>query len=184
MIDTISQCFLNTVKTYVKNDLMLYKKEGRYVPISTEEFKDRVKYFALGLKDLGLKAGDKLNIISETRPEWVMADIGNLCLGGITVPIYTTLVAEQVKYIIKDSDAKVVIFADLEQWKKIKAVKSELSKVSHYITFLSEAPEGVLTFSQVMERGKRVDQANPGLFEKLAADIKPCLLYTSDAADE
>lgn len=183
MIDTISQCFLNTVKTYVKEDLMLYKKEGRYVPISTEEFKDRVKYFALGLKDLGLKAGDKLNIISETRPEWVMADIGNLCLGGITVPIYTTLVAEQVKYIIDDSDAKLVIFSDHEQWKKIKAVKSELSKVSHYITFLSEAPEGVLTFDQVVERGKKVDQVNPGLFEKLAAEIKPddvaSIIYTS-----
>jgi long-chain acyl-CoA synthetase len=183
MIETLTQSFLNTVKTYVKDDLMLYKKEGRYVPISTEEFKDRVKYFTLGLKDLGLKAGDKVIIISESRPEWGMADIGNLCLGAITVPIYTTLVAEQVKYIIDDSDAKVVIFSDHEQWKKIETVKSELSKVSHYITFLSEAPEGVLTFDQVMERGKRVDQANPGVFEKLAAETKPddvaSIIYTS-----
>ncbi len=183
MIDTIGQCFLNTVKAYVKDDLMLYKKEGRYVPISTEEFKDRVKYFTLGLRDLGLKTGDKVVILSETRPEWVMADIGNLCSGGITVPIYTTLVAEQAKYIIDDSDAKVVLFSDQEQWKKIKSVKSQLSKVSHYITFLSEAPEGALTFARVLERGKRVDQANPGLFEKLAAEIKPddvaSIIYTS-----
>lgn len=106
MIETISQLFFNTVKSYQKNDLLLYKKEGQYFPISTEEFANRVKYFSLGLKELGQGAGDKLIILSENRPEWVISDIANLCLGGITVPIYTTLVPEQIKYIIDDSDAK------------------------------------------------------------------------------
>ncbi len=183
MIETLTQLFFNTAKSYVKDDLMLYKKEGRYVPISTEEFAVRVKYFALGLRDLGLGAGDKLIIISDTRPEWVMTDIGNLCLGGITVPIYTSLVPEQIKYIIDDSDAKVVVFSDLEQWKKIEAIKPELIKVIHHITFLSEAPKGVLTFDQILERGKKFDQHNPGLFEKLALAVKPddlaSIIYTS-----
>jgi long-chain acyl-CoA synthetase len=183
MVETISQLFLNTVKSYVRNEFMLHKKEGRYQPISTQDFAGCVKFFSLGLKDLGLKAGEKMVILSDSRAEWVMADIGNLCLGGITVPIYTSLVPEQIKYIINDSDSKIVVFSDSLQWEKLKAIKSELKNVTHYITFLPEAPEGALTFAQVMERGKKLDQGNPGLFEKMAQQIRPddlaSIIYTS-----
>ncbi len=183
MVETLSQLFLNTIKSYPKDDLLLSKKEGKYGPISTEEFADRVKYFSLGLRDLGLEAGDKLIILSENRPEWVISDIANLCLGGITVPIYTSLIPEQIKYIIDDSDAKIVVVSDQGQWQKIEAIKSELTKVASYITCLSEAPEGVLTFAQVLERGKKMDKQNPGLFEKMALEVKPdaiaSIIYTS-----
>ena len=183
MVETLSQLFLNTIKSYPKDDLMLYKKEGKYVPISTEEFADRVKCFSLGLRDLGLEAGDKLIILSENRPEWVISDIANLCLGGITVPIYTSLIPEQIKYIIDDSDAKIVVASDQGQWQKIEAIKSELTKVTSYITCLSEAPEGVLTFAQMLERGRKMDKQNPGLFEKTALEVKPdtvaSIIYTS-----
>ena len=97
MAETISQVFLDSVKNFPKPDFMLYRKEGQYVPISTEEFGGRVKHFCLGLKDLGLGRGDKVVILSENRPEWVMCDLANLCLGAITVPIYTSLVSEQIK---------------------------------------------------------------------------------------
>ncbi|KKN40086.1 hypothetical protein LCGC14_0736970 [marine sediment metagenome] len=183
MVETLSQLFLNTIKSYPKDDLMLYKKEGKYVSISTEEFADRVRCFSLGLRDLGLEAEDKLIVLSENRPEWVISDIANLCLGGITVPIYTSLIPEQIKYIIDDSDAKIVIVSDQSQWQKIEAIKSQLTKVTSYITFLSEAPEGVLTFAQVLERGKKMDKHNPGLFEKMALEVKPdaiaSIIYTS-----
>ena len=183
MVETLSQLFLNTIKSYPKDDLMLYKKEGKYVPISTEEFADRVKCFSLGLRDLGLEAGDKLIVLSENRPEWVISDIANLCLGGITVPIYTSLIPEQIKYIIDDSDAKIVVVSDQSQWQKIEAIKPQLTKVTSYITCLSEAPEGVLTFAQVLERGRKMDKQNPGLFEKMALEVKPdaiaSIIYTS-----
>ncbi|MBA7527986.1 Long-chain-fatty-acid--CoA ligase FadD15 [subsurface metagenome] len=183
MVETLSQLFLNTIKTYPKDDLLLSKKEGKYVPISTEEFADRVKCFSLGLRDLGLEAGDKLIVLSENRPEWVISDIANLCLGGITVPIYTSLIPEQIKYIIEDSDAKIVVVSDQSQWQKIEAIKPHLTKVTSYITCLSEAPEGVLTFAQVLERGRKMDKQNPGLFEKMALEVKPdaiaSIIYTS-----
>ena len=70
MVETLSQIFLNTVKTYPKPDLMAAKAEGRYVPIATEEVGRRVKNLSLGLADLGLGPGEKLVIFSENRPEW------------------------------------------------------------------------------------------------------------------
>lgn len=183
MAETICQILLNTLKSYPKDDLILHKKEGSYVPISTEEFVNRIKYFSLGLRELGLEEGDKMIILSESRPEWVISDFACLCLGGITVPIYTTLPSEQVKYIIDNSDAKIVIFSTDDQWEKLNAVRNELIKVKHYITFASQAPEGVLTFAQILEKGKKRAEEEPETFEKQALKVQPgdiaSVIYTS-----
>jgi len=183
MVETLAELFLNTIKSYPKPDLMLYKKEGQYGPISTEEFGQTVKKLSLGLWELGLRPEDKLIILSENRPEWVMTDLATICLGGATVPIYTTLVPEQVRYIIDDSDAKIVVFSNEEQGEKIKAIKSQLTKVQHFITFQQQAPPGILTLREVLAKGEGILRAEPGLFETRATKIKPdtlaSIIYTS-----
>ena len=183
MVETICQLFLHTLKGYPRDDLMLYKKEGKYVPISTDEFGIKVKYFSLGLKELGLNPEDKLVILSETRPEWVMTDIATLCAGSVTVPVYPSLIPEQIKYITDNSDAKIVVYSDSEQGSKIKEIRSELPKVSHYLTFESQAPDGVLTFDQVLAKGKKIFEESPDLFDKSASLARPdklaSILYTS-----
>jgi len=167
---------------------MLYKREGRYMPISTEEFGETVINFSLGLKTLGLNAGDKLIILSENRPEWTMTDVATLCLGGISVPIYTSLSPEQVKYIVNDSDAKVVVSSNEELWDKIRAVKGELPLVSQFITFLDYAPEGGKTFKEIVEIGKQKAQEKPELFDQMALAVKPSdvasIIYTSGTTGE
>lgn len=183
MVTTINQLFSYTIKSFPKDDLMLYKKEGRYVSISTEEFGNKVKYFSLGLKELGLNPEDKLVILSETRPEWVMTDIAAQCAGGITVPVYPSLVPEQIKYIVGNSDAKIVVYSDSEQGSKVAEIRGTLGNVTHYITFESTAPEGVLTFAQVLEKGKKIHQESPELFDKASSLATPdkvaSILYTS-----
>lgn len=183
MVKTIPQLFMNTLQSFPKEDLVLYKEEGRYIPVSTDEFGRRVKYFTLGLKELGITPGDKLIILSENRPEWIMTDLANLSLGGITVPIYTSLVPEQIKYIIDDSDAKIVVCSTQEIWEKVAAIKEELSKVAHYISFLPKAPDGVLTLNEILEKGKALHEENPENFDKIASQVKTedvaSIIYTS-----
>ncbi|MFQ6038200.1 MAG: AMP-dependent synthetase/ligase, partial [Candidatus Aminicenantales bacterium] len=183
MIETLSRLFHNTIKTYPKDDLMLVKKEGRYVPLSTDYIGRRVRHFSLGLKALGMGPGDKLVILSENRPEWVMTDLATLCLGGMSVPVYTSLVPEQIKYIVDNSDAKIVVYSGPELGEKVDAVRQDLSKVIHYITLAGEAPEGVLTFDGVVEKGRQADEAAPGSFEQAAEAVKPedtaSIIYTS-----
>lgn len=183
MVETICQLFSNTIQSYPRENLMLYKKEGQYVPISTEEFGNKVKHFSLGLKELGLNPEDKLVILSETRPEWVITDIANLCAGGITVPIYPSLMPEQIKYIVEDSDAKILVYSDSEQGDKMAEIRADLNNVIHYVTFESEAPDGVVTFDQVLEKGKKIFEESPDLFDKAASLTKPdtlaSILYTS-----
>ena len=151
MVTTLAELIVNSVKTYSKPDFMLFKKEGAYAPISTQEFGDGVKHLALGLKALGFEAGQKLCLFSENRPAWTMTDLATLCAGGLTVPIYTTLVPEQIRYIIDDSDAMVVVVSNADLWQKVETLRPELTKVKHYITFADQAPAGVLTLKEVME---------------------------------
>jgi long-chain acyl-CoA synthetase len=183
MVETLSQLFLNTLKTYVKADLLAAKVEGRYVPISTQEVGRRVKHLSLGLADLGLALGDKLVILSENRPEWTMTDFAVLCAGAITVPIYTSLMPEQIKYIINDSDAKIVVCSNRDLWLKIEAVRPELRSVHHFVLIDEEGPQGVVSLSEVMGRGKVLAAADPGLFERAALAVKPddlaSIIYTS-----
>ncbi len=183
MVETLSQLFLNTLKTYPKDDLMAAKIEGRYAPISTEEFGRRVKHLSLGLADLGLGQGDKLVIFSENRPEWTITDFAALCAGAVTVPIYTSLMPEQVKYIINDSDARIVVCSNRNLWLKVEAVRAELPSVHHFILIDEEGPQGVVSLSEVMARGKTIAAADPGRFEKRALAVKPgdlaSIIYTS-----
>jgi len=183
MIETLSQLFLNTVKTYVKDDLLMVKIEGRYVPISTEEFGRRVTHLSLGLADLGLGRGDKLVIFSENRPEWTMTDFAVLCAGAVTVPIYTSLMPEQVKYIVNDADAKIVVCSNRDLWLKLESVRHELPAVHHFVLIDEVGPRGVVALSEVMGRGKTIAASDPGLFERRALAVKPddlaSIIYTS-----
>jgi len=183
MIETIPQIFMNTVKSYRKEDLILYKSGGAYVSVSTSEFEANVKGFALGLRELGIEAGDKLIIFSENRPEWVITHFANQCLGATTVPIYTTLTPKQIQYIIDDSDAKIVVCSNLEMWEKLSVIKGELEKVTHFICFETEAPEGVLSLKDVIATGNKVVSDEPDLFEKTALSVQPediaSIIYTS-----
>lgn len=183
MVTTLAQLLVNTVKTYPKSDFMLFKKEGAYTPISTQEFGDGVKHLSLGLKALGFEAGQKLCLLSENRPAWTTTDLATLCAGGLTVPIYTTLVPEQIRYIIDDSDATVVVVSNADLWKKVEPLRPGLTKVKHYITFADEAPAGVLTLKEIMDKGRAAAESKPGLFDELVARVKPgdeaTLIYTS-----
>ncbi len=183
MVTTLARLLANTVESYQKPDLMLFKKEGAFTPISTREFGDGVKFLSLGLKSLGFEAGQKLCLLSENRPAWTMTDFAALCAGGLTVPIYTTLVPEQIRYIIEDSDATVVVVSNSGLWKKVEPLRPGLAKVKHYITFADQAPAGVLTLKAVQDKGRALAEAEPKLFEEMVARVKPedeaTLIYTS-----
>ena len=181
---TLPEIFLNTVRSYPKPDLMKVKRNDVYTDISTAEFETAVRRLALGLNDLGHGRGAKLIILSENRPEWTITDFANLCLGGVTVPIYTTLTGDQVKYIINDSDAEIVVVSNLFQYQKIAALRPDLPRVKHIVIFQPQAPAAdALTLAEVQARGAAVEAARPGLFEEIARSVRPddeaSIIYTS-----
>lgn len=183
MSETLGRMLQHTLKTYPKREFMLVKRQGKYAPISSEEFGDRVRRLALGLHSLGFGKGDKLCLLSENRPEWTMFDLAVLSLGGLTVPIYTTLVGEQVRYIIEDSDAKVVVVSSPELWKKVEPLRPRLPKVDRYIVMTEGAQDGAMTMDELTAEGRELEARRPGLFEELLdavrRDDEASIIYTS-----
>ena len=182
-METIPRLFLRLTETYKKPDLLLYKKDGAYVPLATKEVREEVERIALGLKSMGVVPGDKVILLAENGPWWVMTDYAILCLGAITVPIYPSLVPEQIKYIINDSDAKMVIVGDRKLWEKTAGVEKDLPKVAHFISFEAEPAEGVLSLEQIKAEGEKILRADARIFEATARAVRPddtaSIIYTS-----
>lgn len=180
---TIPRLFLYLTDTFRKPSLLLYKKDGRYLSLSTAEVRQEVERIALGLKDLGVGPGDKVILLAENSPWWVMTDYAILCLGAITVPIYPSLVPDQIKYIISDSDSKAVIVSDRKLWDKVAEIRGNLSGIKHFISFEDRPAESILPLAELKAAGEKIGQAEPSLFEDTALSVKPddlaSIIYTS-----
>lgn len=183
MIDTLSKNFLNLEKNHQREDLMLAKKNGQYQPISTEEFARRVRNISSGLKTLGLNKGDKLVILSENRPEWVMVDVATFCSSGVVVPVYTNLTPDQIRYIINDSQARFLVCSNLKLWQKITSIRPELPLVEKFILMEGPAPAGVMSLEEVEKSGEKYNLSHPDDFDRVALSILPddlaTIIYTS-----
>ncbi|MGB7295647.1 MAG: long-chain fatty acid--CoA ligase [Candidatus Aminicenantales bacterium] len=183
MTQTIPRLFLHLTETFQKPALLLYKKDGRYQSLSTADVRQEVEQIALGLRGLGVSPGDKVALLAENSPWWVMTDYAIISLGAITVPIYPSLTPEQVRYIIHDSNAKGVIVSDRKLWDKVAAVRPELPGISHFISFEDRPAESVLPLEELKIKGESSRQADPEIFKNTARSVKPddlaSIIYTS-----
>ncbi|MDD8020524.1 MAG: long-chain fatty acid--CoA ligase [Acidobacteriota bacterium] len=183
MCETLAQMFLKTVSSYPKNDFMFFKQDGAYRSLSTSEFEKKVIHLALALNQLGLAKGEKLILLAENRPEWVITDLATICNGALTVPVYTSLTASQIAHIIGDSDASLAVVSNEEQRLKIQAVRDGLKNIRHFITMEDKPIDGYLTLANLLAAGERIEAEQPLRFKELVNQISPgdeaSLVYTS-----
>ncbi len=182
-VDTLSRLFLHSCRAAKKPDRMIVKKDRTWTEISTDEVETTVRRLSLGFQAFGLGPGDRLAILSENRPEWVMTDFAALCAGAVTVPVYTSLLPDQVRYILEDAGAKVVVCSDLEMWRKVEAVREALPALERVIVIEGDPPAGTHLLSDVAELGRRIQGEEPGRFERSVEAVKPgdlaSIIYTS-----
>jgi long-chain acyl-CoA synthetase len=162
---------------------MMVKIDGAWTNLSTDTIETTVRRLSLGFQAMGLRPGDRLAILSENRPEWVMADYAALCAGAVTVPIYTSLLPDQVRYIVADSGAKIVVCSDLEMWSKIESVRNELPELERVILIDGDPPARTQALSDAAEMGRRLEAEDPGRFERTIEAVAPgdlaSIIYTS-----
>jgi len=182
-VTTVSRLFLNTCREFPKPELLKSKVAGEWRAISTEEFGLRVHRLSLGLRALGFKPGDKAAILAESGPDWVISDFAILSAGGITVPVFPTLPAEQIRYILGDSEAVAVFSAGGVLWEKISAIRHELPGLKWPIFLGEGSAPGGRSVAEVMAAGAKAESADPGAFERNALAVSPedlaSLIYTS-----
>ena len=182
---TINDIFRTTCSIQ-RPAVMKHKRGGRWVDITVPEFETAVREVSCGLRALGVKAGDRVAMISENRPEWTQVDFAILAAGGVSVPVYPTLLAWQIRYILHDAGAVVVFVSDDEQLAKIEEIRGELPALLHVVRFDDEGKSSadLMTWSQVRERGReQASTEGRGVFDELLTKPQPgdlaTLVYTS-----
>ena len=124
---TLTKLFFDAVEKYAGRPAAFrHKTAGRWVPITHGETVERVRDISLGLRELGVKPGDRVALLSENRPEWAFADYACLAARAADVPIYPTLPAKQVEYILKDSGAVAIFCSTATQLAKVLEIASPL----------------------------------------------------------
>ncbi|HEV2424536.1 MAG TPA: long-chain fatty acid--CoA ligase [Terriglobia bacterium] len=128
-ISTLNELFLTSVERYPRANAFLAKRDGAYRPVSSDETLGLVAALARGLGKLGIVAGDRLAILSDNRLEWALTDYATLGLGAISVPIYPTLLEDDLEYILRDSGAKGIVLSTPEQFRKICNIGTQLPEL-------------------------------------------------------
>lgn len=158
-----------------------HKLDGEWVEVSYEQLDRMVTELALGLVDLGIEPGDRVSILSHTRPEWTYACFATFAAGAIVASIYQTNSAEECHYVLHHSGARAVFVEDAEQLAKVRAVEADLPALEFVIVMESADADGsMLSLEVLRERGRGRPQAE---LEERVDGVTPdaaCLfIYTS-----
>lgn len=147
--------FQNRVREYGEKTLVIYKnKSGVWEEISWNRLNSMVLDLSLYLINAGVQPGDKIALFSPNRYEWWVADLAIITVGAVNVPIYATNSAEECRYIIDNSDAKMCFVGEKEHTQKILAVKGKLQNLKKIIAFDDIDQEGVAKLQDAVKEGK------------------------------
>jgi len=177
---------LNAALKHGKPDALNHKSDEDWIHIAAEDFVERVRNVALGLADLGIKPGDRVALLSENRPEWSIADLAILSLGGINVPIYTTQAVDQIRYILTDSGTRAIFVSNRKLFKHAQEALEGLDFLEKIIFFDESANETIprsTTLAAVAKAGQERSINKPSAFSAYLNAIRPddlaTIIYTS-----
>ena len=182
VVQTIPQLFFQAVHKHRKKDAFRVKQDGRYIDISHQEALKKVHHAALGLLSLRLTKSDRIAVLSENRPEWMIADLAILSAGCINVPIYVTVPANQIEYILKDSEARAIFLSDAKQLAKVLEVRPRLPALQYVITFdpNCDVPE-IIKLDNLIQSGASLPRSRS--YEEMIMNIArsdwASIVYTS-----
>jgi long-chain acyl-CoA synthetase len=176
---------------------------GEIQGVSNKELFEQIRDLSLGLSSLGMRSGDRVALVSESRPEWLLTDLAVLTAGAVLVPIYPTLSAAQARYILQDSGASLVVVSTRVQLDKVQEIRHLLPSLEAVIVMDDRAASAasasaptftsasVFAFDDVVARGhaRMAEQWGAGReFRDAARAVTPqqlaTIIYTSGTTGE
>tara|TARA_Y100001970_G_scaffold293785_1_gene443180 strand:- start:2679 stop:4460 length:1782 start_codon:yes stop_codon:yes gene_type:complete len=178
--------FYHTVTNYSNKPLFNYKKDNVWNELTGSDIHSIVKKIAFSLRLNDINAQDKVAILSNTSYEWALCDYGIITSGAVTTTIYPTLLPGQIKYILSDSDSKLVFVEDSIQLEKVKSIIDDcalLKKIVVMDNSLENEEKDILNLNSFMILNPDEVEAQELDFEKMISSVKPddllTLIYTS-----
>ena len=184
-MQSIPQMFFARAASRGQRPAQLVKRGGTWQATSWQAMSNNVRHIAQGLLTLGLHVGERVALLASSRAEWVQCDLAIMAAAGITVPIYPSLLPDQVVYILHNAEATLVFVDTPAQLDKIVQARTELPAL-RYIVLMDGQPSQsdpyILTLQELMTRGAAATQHTAVLDERLrglAPDHEATYVYTS-----
>jgi long-chain acyl-CoA synthetase len=157
-----------------------YKGDDSWVDESYADLGRISSEIARGLMALGIEPGDKVAILSNTRPEWTSADLGILSAGATLAPVYQTNSPDECQYVLEHSEARAAFCEDASQLAKVEQVRTQCPRLDHLIAFEDAGPGGSISLDELRARGKDVSQDELDARVRGVGDDDICVyIYTS-----
>jgi long-chain acyl-CoA synthetase len=180
----LAAMFLEQAERRGDRPFLWEKREGQYRAISWREAAEQVRRAACGLRALGIAPGDRVGLVSENRPEWVIADLAIMAAGGITVPAYTTHTVEDHRHLLANSGARAVIVSTAALAHRVMPAADQVSTVANVVT-MEPVSSGQLShadlhlWSEMLDLGAAAPDETAHWVAAIGRDDIACLIYTS-----
>ena len=172
---------LATIAGRDNETVAMWKSAGGWEPITGRTMYGRVRALSAAMESWGIQRGDRIAIISENRWEWPVVDFACMALGTVDVPLYQTLTADQVGFMLRDSGAKVAFVSTLEQYEKVVNA-GELPALERVVVFDDGDFPNALNLSKLLESAPQLE-ARDAAFDAKLGETKPeelaTIIYTS-----
>jgi len=184
-MQNIPQMFFARAASRGPRPAQLVKQGGTWQALSWQAMNDNVRNIAKGLLTLGLQVGDRVALLANSRAEWVQCDLGIMAAAGITVPVYPSLLPEQVAYILRNAEATLACVDTPAQLEKLLQVRAELPALRHIVLMEGQPPHadpGIVSLQELKTRGAAAPPHNAQLDERLRGltpDHEATYVYTS-----
>lgn len=182
--ETLTALFFSALRRHGNRPAAIrWKSDGRWVGISHDQLRDRVFHLAVGFGRLGLSAGDRVALLAENRLEWALTDYACLTTGLIDVPIYPSLPAHQIGYILRDAGARLACCSTAEQLAKLLSIRDSLPDLEQIIVFDDVPRPADVRHIGDVERDGAEAAADAAAWEQSTLAVLPddvaTLIYTS-----
>jgi len=171
---TMSQCWLEMEKRPSSAVAVRVHRSSGWKDISWQVYSNDIETTAAGLLSLGVKPGDRVALMSNTRYEWGCVDFGVSAIGAVAVPIYQNNMPEDVEYILNDSGATIFVTENRATLKLWRQISEKCPKVQKVICFETDAPtdSNLLTWDALKEQGAGFLDKNRNAVRELATKTK------------
>ncbi|MCY4643688.1 MAG: long-chain fatty acid--CoA ligase [Bacteriovoracales bacterium] len=196
-LETVGQLFLDRVHKSSFHQAVGHFDGSQIRYITYRDYKKVIQSLAMAFKEAGVISGQKVAILSNTRKEWHYCDLGIMTARGVTIPIYHTYTGEEIKYIFKHSDSKILVVENDELLKKVLKVQGELDGLTHMILLDQVSTSSreqiksditVYTFDEFLKLGDQASEKDPEFFQNnikaQTGDEVASIIYTSGTTGE
>jgi long-chain acyl-CoA synthetase len=177
-IRTLADIFFASIAHDVERHVM-FKRGSEWQVISSRQLYGYVATLARALKQWGIHKGDRVAILGENRPEWMIADFACVNSGIVDVPIYATLTADQTLYLLQNSRARVIFVSTLEQLRKVQSIKAQTSLEKIVVMDDVSEVNVIPMWSVINGASQELDSEFNEEAHKIQADDLATLIYTS-----